>query len=377
MARDGDAATYAFCFPHEETSFRQHFSSLLLSGEWPLTLLEVGCLGSLTAAALLLPPEAVNVPGSMPLKEFASFLWTKAAVARVYNSYLEAVFFAFPKYRTQPSREHALKARKDLCGREAKELDIIVYHDRLTLLSQFGLNLGLYFLVPGYYPAADTQVDVPLYKRILQLLANHYFMSFGMYWTHRALHAVPVLWHRIHSLHHWAKHPLSRNTYQDHWMDNFGNALIGHFCAQVVVPLDRGTFWFSHIFRILESLEKHSGVCCHFNLAHQFQRWLPFAQMPHHHDWHHEGHKSANYTFCSLGGIWDCVFGTRSPGRAKEILRSQATARDRADEGKVGREKSVLDMPLVVLTPVLSVALLAAARLWASGGVVKPSRLVA
>ena len=28
--------------------------------------------------------------------------------------------------------------------------------------------------------------------------------------------------------------------------------------------------------------------------------------MPHHHDWHHEGHKGCNYTFTSLGGLWDC-----------------------------------------------------------------------
>ena len=24
--------------------------------------------------------------------------------------------------------------------------------------------------------------------------------------------------------------------------------------------------------------------------------------MPHHHDWHHEGHKGCNYTFSSIGG---------------------------------------------------------------------------
>ena len=30
------------------------------------------------------------------------------------------------------------------------------------------------------------------------------------------------------------------------------------------------------------------------------------VQMPHHHDWHHEGHKGCNYTFTSLGGLWDC-----------------------------------------------------------------------
>merc|ERR1712228_886055 len=51
------------------------------------------------------------------------------------------------------------------------------------------------------------------------------------------------------------------------------------------------------------------------NFAHSLQNWLPFAQMPHHHDWHHEGHKGCNYTFTSMGGFWDCIFGTRKTGR--------------------------------------------------------------
>ena len=49
------------------------------------------------------------------------------------------------------------------------------------------------------------------------------------------------------------------NTYEDHWADNFGNAIVGHLFAQILVPLDNPTFWFSRIFRILESLEKHSS----------------------------------------------------------------------------------------------------------------------
>ena len=49
------------------------------------------------------------------------------------------------------------------------------------------------------------------------------------------------------------------NTYEDHWADNFGNAIVDHLFAQILVPLDNPTFWFSRIFRILESLEKHSG----------------------------------------------------------------------------------------------------------------------
>ncbi|CAK9050394.1 Very-long-chain aldehyde decarbonylase GL1-10 (Protein GLOSSY 1-10) [Durusdinium trenchii] len=333
----------------------------LLSGDLSLTLLELITLGGLAAFACVRPEEKVNVEGSWSLKELTAFLCTKAVVTRIYNTYLEAIFFSFPEFRTQPSRDHALKNKKDLCGRDMMELQTIIYHDRLTLLSQFAFNVGLYYAIPGYYPA--QAVVAPLHQRALRLVGNHYLLSFGMYWMHRALHVVPWLWDKIHSYHHWAKHPLSRNTYDDHWLDNLGNAVIGHFCAQVLLPLDRGSFWLSHLFRIFESLEKHSGVSCGFNLAHQMQRFLPFAQMPHHHDWHHEGHKGSNYTFTSMGGLWDCVFGTRKVGRATEILASQVTWMDRAQGKKAGRQRSMLDHPVVVLTPVFSVAALAFAKL--------------
>lgn len=361
MTVQSKETAYTMEYPSEKLNFREHFSSLLLSGDLPLTLLELGSLGGLVAAAWLLPSEKVDVKGSWSLKELAAFLCTKAVVTRVYNTYLEAVFFSFPQFRTQPSREHALKNKKDLCGRDMQELQTIIYHDRLTLISQFAFNVGLYYAIPGYYPASS--VAAPLRERAVRLVANHYLMSFGMYWMHRALHVVPWLWEKIHSYHHWAKHPLSRNTYDDHWLDNLGNAVIGHFCAQVLLPLDRSSFWFSHLIRIFESLEKHSGVSCSLNLAHQLQRFLPFAQMPHHHDWHHEGHKGCNYTFTSIGGLWDCIFGTRKVGRAPEIMASQTTLMDQWQGKKAGRARSLMDHPVLVLTPVFTVAALAFAKL--------------
>lgn len=357
-----EVAPYSLSYPEDGLRFCDHFSSLLFSGEWALTLLELGSLASLSAAAALLPPEKVNVPGSMTLREVSALLWTKALVTRVYNTYCEAIFFAFPQHRIQPTREHALKAKKDLCGRQMQELETIVRHDRMTLASQFLLNVGLYYALPGYYPTA-AEVAAPWHERVLRLLGNHYIMSFSMYWMHRSLHVVPWLWENIHSFHHWARHPLSRNTYQDHWLDNFGNAIVGHCWAQILLPLDRGTFWFSHVFRILESLEKHSGVSSYFNFAHSLQRLLPFAQMPHHHDWHHEGHKGCNYTFSSLGGVWDCVFGTRKAGRAHELRPQHVTRHDIASGAKAGRSKSLLDRPAFSLAPVLGVGALVALKL--------------
>ena len=159
---------------------------------------------------------------------------------------------------------------------------------------------------------------------------------------------------------------------------------MGHLFAQILVPLDNrtahisplrtvsrswrlpsylwlrtGTFWFSRLFRIMESLEKHSGVSCSYNLAHKAQQFLPFAQMPHHHDWHHEGHKGCNYTFSSIGGFWDCAFGTRKSGRYED--NTCATPRDKA---RLGPSRGRLPRWFHPLLPVFGMGCAVVAKLW-------------
>eukprot|EP00088_Acartia_fossae_P000848 TRINITY_DN10327_c0_g1_i1.p1 TRINITY_DN10327_c0_g1~~TRINITY_DN10327_c0_g1_i1.p1 ORF type:complete len:364 (-),score=31.46 TRINITY_DN10327_c0_g1_i1:487-1578(-) len=355
MVKDDD---YVYQVP--DVPWKNHFSNLLFSSDILSTGLELALYGGLTLLAWLYPDE-MNVTGSMPLLELATFMWIFSFQRRIYNAYLESVFFAFPAYRTQPVKEHALKSRKDLVGREPEQLKTIIVHDRLTLTSQFALDVAIYYLIPGYYPAKQSEYQ-PMYIRILMLILNHYVMSFGMYWTHRALHVNPYGWRYIHSFHHWAKHPLSRTTYQDHWFDNFGNAIVGHMFAQILVPLDNQFFWISRSLRICESLEKHSGVSCSFNLVHALQRYFPYAQMPHHHDWHHEGHKGCNYTFTSIGGLWDCVFGTRKTGRHPSLAQTKKD-QEMAQGAQKTNMHSLMNHPWLSLTPVLMVATMAITKL--------------
>jgi len=357
-------ANYVFTEPREDEhlKFKDHFSSLLLSGDVFATVTELVLLSSLTVAAHFLPATIVNVSNSMQLSELAWFFWVSMIVTRLYNSYLEACWFAFPQYRTQPASDHKLKGERDLCGRDLSQLKALVTHDRLTMISQFLFGVAIYYLIPGYYPAAaaaTTESRLFNLDKLLLLVSHHYLMSFGMYWGHRAYHINRFLWKRLHSVHHWAKHPLSRNTYQDHWLENLLNHINGHFAAQILLPLPSGLFWFSHIFRILESLEKHSGISCHLNLAHEIQRMVgvPYAQMPYHHDWHHEGHKASNFTFSSIGGLWDCIFGTRATGRPG----LQETRYDSQNSGMKSKsdigEYTVL-IPLIMVLVAVSAKLL-------------------
>jgi sterol desaturase/sphingolipid hydroxylase (fatty acid hydroxylase superfamily) len=345
-----------------EGSSLNHFSSLLLSGDVFSTVIEVFTYSALWFLPLLLYGHHgaldQDLATNMSYHTFLALHIAFGLFVRIYNSYCEACFFSFPQYRTQPEKEHLLKQGKDLMGRSREQLQSLIFHDQMTFLTQTAFAVGTYLCLPGFYPAPIVQSQ-EWYFRAGKLVANHYVMSYGMYWTHRALHVNPFLWKHIHSIHHYATHPLSRNTYQDHWLDNLGNAIMGQFLAQVLVPLDFETFCFSRFLRIMESLEKHSGLSCYLNIAHFLQRWLPFSQMPHHHDFHHEGHKGCNYTFAALGGIWDLVFGTRSVGRGKEHPHA-ATPEDLKSRQPVHREKHpVFDDQYLVflpmaLTPVLA-----------------------
>ena len=310
----------------ENLKLSEHFSSLMLGFDRTAVALEIVSMALLTGIAWFFQ---IRVEGSMSLVQVLIAKFGLSLFRRVYNNYLEAAFCAFPGYRTQTISEHRLKKEKDLSGRDREQLEYLVHQGRLMFVLQLAFDLIVYFLLPGYYPGGE--ITGSLAERLTRLVLNHYVLSFGMYWGHRALHKNRWLWTNVHIVHHWARHPMSRTTFQEHWGDKIWNAIVGHFFAQILLPLDRQMFYVSRILRICESLEKHSGVSGPFNLVHSLQWWIPFADMPHHHDWHHEGHKGSNYSFTPVGGLWDCLFGTRNLGRASEVAQ---TANDVLEKNK-------------------------------------------
>mmetsp|Transcript_525 Transcript_525/g.1424 ORF Transcript_525/g.1424 Transcript_525/m.1424 type:complete len:372 (+) Transcript_525:140-1255(+) len=339
---------------------------------WPLTnqQQEYVLVGGLVAAAFA--TARFDAPGTaVRLRDVAVLYLLSAIVRHAYHEYLEWAFFAFPEKRTQ--RDAVERTGRDVTGRTDDELELIEWHDRLTALSTFALLVGCYvFAGARLYPAVavpETYAEYPTCYWLGRVIAHHYCLSFGMYWGHRYLHVNKFLWRHIHSLHHFATIPLARATYMDHWFDNFFNAVISEVATPLLIPLPFPVLVASRLFRVCESLEKHSGVSGGVNVVHSLQQALPFAQMPHHHDWHHEGHKGSNYTFASLGGLWDVLFGTRHPGRAGGHAAAAAT---RDDTARVGLNKkhhcrNWLDHPYV--TPVPLVAFFAAtARAWAERG---------
>ena len=310
---------------------------------------------------------------SARLRDLALLHLAAACVRRGYTAYLERAWEAFPERRTQRTAQP--RPGRDTMGRAAGEQQLIVYHDRLTALSTFALYVLGYLLagarlypstlaVPSSWPASAGEASY----WAARALAYHYVFSFGMYWAHRYQHVNRFLWKHVHSLHHYAKTPQARATYMDHWLDNFFNAIICDVAALLIMPLPFGVLACSKLLRICESLEKHSGLSGGVNIVHTVQQALPFAQMPHHHDWHHEGHKGSNYTFASLGGVWDVLFASRDPGRAGGHAAAGATRLDtrmlEAGKSKRARHWYAInwDHPAVTPLPLLAFFAVAAYR---------------
>jgi cytochrome b involved in lipid metabolism len=321
----------------EQEEKLHHFSSLLFGGDVVNTAVEFGVRGLLVAVSALNPGGYFTpAPGAQSLAEVGIWMVAMSMFVRLYTFALEYVYAKCPQYRTQLPMEHALRDKSDLVGRELRLLAAQNWHDRVTMLADGAIALVLFAFNPAFYPGRDG-VQHGWVERAARLVAHQYAITWTMYWAHRAGHVVPFKWAKIHGLHHQASHPLSRVTYQAHCFDNFMNALYGHTFAQFLVPLDFTMYYVSLFLRIMESLEKHSGLSCAANLAHNAQRFLPYAQMPHHHDLHHEGSKRCNFTFGACGGLWDAAFGTRKPGRA-QFINAQATQFDTQQLGALAAE---------------------------------------
>eukprot|EP01083_Nonionella_stella_P073798 199781_1 len=89
-AKTPPTAVYSFTEPSDKSlRVKDHFSSLLFGGSVANTVLELVLLAA-PFLAIHFGGEALNVKGSMPLKEVAVFFLVSSIVRRFYNAYLEA-----------------------------------------------------------------------------------------------------------------------------------------------------------------------------------------------------------------------------------------------------------------------------------------------
>ncbi|KAI9324469.1 fatty acid hydroxylase superfamily-domain-containing protein [Zopfochytrium polystomum] len=109
------------------------------------------------------------------------------------------------------------------------------------------------------------------------------FLSWNsFYWFHRALHAVPYLWDKVHKIHHEIKSPTSITATYVSPIETNG-VLAGSVLAGTIIRPDHFTFLVYIAFRTFTSVDSHSGWMLPFNPM----SLGAIRQSLFHHDLHH------------------------------------------------------------------------------------------
>jgi sterol desaturase/sphingolipid hydroxylase (fatty acid hydroxylase superfamily) len=170
----------------------------------------------------------------------------------------------------------------------------------------------LHFITPSALQAWSA--DLPLAARIAAMLVVG---EFGVYWGHRWMHEVPVLW-RFHAIHHSAEQMDWLVNTRAHPVDMIIPRVLGFvplYALGLAQPSISTTDWAVLAFVFISVLW---GFFVHANLSWRFG-WLErLIATPAFHHWHHtnDGPAYVNKNYAAMVPGVDWLFGTLYlPGR--------------------------------------------------------------
>lgn len=187
-------------------------------------------------------------------------MWSTAAVGRVCNFFFETLYFSCPRLRMEPSHDHALKATKELTPLERINTGALVRNDRLALVGRCLGVMGLFYAMPRHDQSSETGPTTSCGSILLLLGGNHLIASSSGMLMCQALMMFPGSRESILSHRSRGKHPVSRNTCQDHWLEHVAIVPIGSIFGQILAPLEFRSFGFLLLLRAAQQAERQSGV---------------------------------------------------------------------------------------------------------------------
>ena len=175
---------------------------------------------------------------------------------------------------------------------------------------QLPMQMMFYFVAP-YFGFSLAMEALPKSRDLLwQIPVFFAIEDFYFYWVHRGLHHKRV-YKYVHKIHHEHKFPFGIAAEYAHPVETFflgiGTLLGPLFFAKHMV-----TLWVWLFFRLVETVEDHSGYDVPWNPTNL----IPFWGGAVHHDFHHktfEGPYSSVFTWC------DWMFGTDKEFRKHQL----------------------------------------------------------
>merc|ERR1712093_652902 len=176
---------------------------------------------------------------------------------------------------------------------------------------------------------ATHQVPFPAWSAVAYQVALFFVLEDAWhYWAHRTMHRIPVLYKRIHKLHHEFSAPFGLAAEYAHPLEILilGTGTIAGpllWCLFSKGNLHIITMYVWIILRLFQAVDAHSG----YDFPWSFQHIFPLWSGADHHDHHHQffiGNYSTSFR------IWDYVFGTEGSYRL--------TRQKQRDEKKAAKE---------------------------------------
>ena len=170
----------------------------------------------------------------------------------------------------------------------------------------------LYFGIATYAPylwdsflGSHQLIDGNVLPLWAQVITGFLLLQFGIYFWHRAMHRVDLIWRFTHQMHHSAERPDIWGAYYFHPVDMLGWSLLGSLCLVWIFGLSAEAALIVNVIATIPGMFQHANI--------RTPHWLGYIlQRPESHLVHHErGLHAYNYGDIPLP---DMIFGTfRNP----------------------------------------------------------------
>jgi sterol desaturase/sphingolipid hydroxylase (fatty acid hydroxylase superfamily) len=235
-----------------------------------------------------------------------------------------------------------LTSEKNALSKESPDDALIDLSDTIYFCSTILVKSTAHFYLT---PALDCAGFFQLFLFVPKSFCFEIVFDFVHYWMHRFMHSNPLLYQKVHKIHHKYRHPNAFTTFYLHPVDILLGYCLPLFVASRIIPFCRSDFLLMITYLTYQEVGGHLNR--HMAPTSSFAQfiWLPrILSIELYTEDHHLHHQKVICNFAKRFSLWDKVFGTFRPGLqgVKTIKIIDEGKKESKEEGSL-KHSSILD----------------------------------